>query len=328
MNLRRVLLALASVALSLALIALLVRAGKIDVRLTLHQLEEVNRLAFIKLILLNGLLVYLSTEKWRSIDAVLRHASDPIPSRTASFAVTSAGMTLGLVLPVQLGMTAARTFGTSVYGRALTRGTAGTLFEQSFDLLIVLLLTVASGATWLWRGGGLMWTFSAVGMTALALFAVGPLLRLAQWLASYHTRAVVRQKLMGAVLRGFFNLQNSGLLSATLSRRLVVLSAIRFAVVVLMAGQTAEAIRSPIPLWHLAAAIPFVVLACVIAITPGGLGVNELTYASALKVFGTPFSIGAEWALANRVLGEAACVLVTALAITLQTFKRLAAAGK
>jgi uncharacterized membrane protein YbhN (UPF0104 family) len=134
--------------------------------------------------------------------------------------------------------------------------------------------------------------------------------------------------IMGAVLRGFFNLQNSGLLSATLSRRLVVLSAIRFAVVVLMAGQTAEAIRSPIPLWHLAAAIPFVVLACVIAITPGGLGVNELTYASALKVFGTPFSIGAEWALANRVLGVAACVLVAALAITLQTFKRLAAAGK
>ena len=328
MSLRRVLLGLASVALGVVLIALLIRGGKIDLRLTLHQLEGVNRIVFIKLVLLNGLLVYLSTEKWRSIDAAVRHASDPVPSRAASFAVTSAGMTLGLVLPVQLGMTAARTFGTAVYGGALKRGTAGTLFEQSFDLLIVIFLTVASGATWVCGGGGVMWTLSAFAMTALALLAVGPSIRLVRWLTSYPTRTVVRQEWIGAVLRGFSNLQHSGALSATLSRRLVMLSAARFAVVVLMAGQTAEAIHSPISLWHLAAAIPFVVLACVIAVTPGGLGVNELTYASALNFFGIPFSVGAQWALANRVLGVAACLLVAALAITLLGVKRLAAPGK
>jgi uncharacterized membrane protein YbhN (UPF0104 family) len=37
-------------------------------------------------------------------------------------------------------------------------------------------------------------------------------------------------------------------------------------------------------------------------LTPGGLGVNELTSTAALSVFGTPLAIGAQWALANRVL--------------------------
>ncbi len=108
----------------------------------------------IGLVLLNILLIYLSTEKWRSVDAALRHTSDPVPSRIAAFGFTSTGMALGQVLPIQVGMTAARTFGTHFYGSPLKRGTAGTLLEQSFDLLNVLLLAVASAATWFLGGGG------------------------------------------------------------------------------------------------------------------------------------------------------------------------------
>ena len=66
-------------------------------------------------------------------------------------------------------------------------------------------------------------------------------------------------------------------------------------------GQTAEAIGAPVPLRYFAAAVPFVVIASVIALTPGGLGVNELTFATALKVSGTPLARGAQRALADRV---------------------------
>ena len=72
----------------------------------------------------------------------------------------------------------------------------------------------------------------------------------------------------------------------------MVLSTLRFSVVVLMSIQTAEAIGLHIPVWQMAAAIPFVVFASVIALTPGGLGVNELTSVSALRVFGTPLAVG------------------------------------
>jgi len=136
MSIRRVLLFLASVVLAAVLLVLLIRIGKVDVRFMLHQLERVTPINFIKLVLLNGLLVFLSTVKWRCVDAALRHPRDFVSSGIASFFVSSAGMALGLVLPVQFGMTIARTIGTHTYGRAVRRGAIGTLFEQGFDRVI------------------------------------------------------------------------------------------------------------------------------------------------------------------------------------------------
>jgi hypothetical protein len=237
-------------------------------------------------------------------------------------------MALGLVFPVQIGMTAARTLGTYFHGRALKRGTAGTMFEQSFDLFIVVLFTLASGATYFCRGGAVMWSAYAITLTVLALLAVGPSTRLIGRLASHSDKSGASQSYMGTLRQSLSGLQHSDILSVSLVRQLVILSVARFAVVVLMAGQTAEAIGARIPLWCLAAAIPFVVLACVIAITPGGLGVNELTYAAALKVFGTPFDIGAQWALSNRVLGVAACFLVAVSAATMVGVQRLTSVSK
>jgi len=312
MTVRRVFLSLASVALGAFLVALLIRVGKINLRLTVLQLETVSRVAFVKLVLLNGLLVYLSTAKWRTADAALRHSSDSVPSRITSFAITSAGMALGLVLPIQVGMAAARTLGTYVHGRPLKRGAAGTLFEQSFDLLIVFFLAVASGVTWFYSGGAVMWMACAAVMTVLALLAVGPLIALIRWAsASYSARVAAPRN---QILRAVWEFQHSSLLSAALARRLVMLSAARFGVVVLMAGQTAEAVHARIPLWHMAAAVPFVVIATIIAVTPGGIGVNELTSATALKFFGTPLAVAAQWSLANRFLVTASCFAVAACA--------------
>ena len=93
------------------------------------------------------------------------------------------------------------------------------------------------------------------------------------------------------ILRSLAGLQQSGVLNASLARQLMLLSAGRFTIQVLMAGQAAEAIGVNIPLWHLAAAMPFVIIACVIVVTPGGLGVNELSYATTLHMFGTPLNV-------------------------------------
>jgi uncharacterized protein (TIRG00374 family) len=327
MKLRRILLAIASVALAAVLIILIIQIGNIDLHSTWHEIERARHSALIGLVLLNILLIYLSTEKWRSVDAALRHTSDPVPSRTAAFGFTSAGMALGQVLPVQLGMTAARTFGTHFYGSALKRGAAGTIFEQSFDVIIVGFLAVASAATRVFGGHGMMWLVAAAGMIALEWLAVGPLIRIAQWIASWLAQALAHRNWLSANLQSFFDLLQSGVLSETLTRRLVILSAARFVVVVLMAGETAAAVGAPIPLWHLAAAVPFAYLACAIAATPGGIGVNELTLAGVLKMFGTPFSVAAPWVLANRVLGVASCFLVASFAAILMGVRKFAIAG-
>ncbi|HEV2248009.1 MAG TPA: lysylphosphatidylglycerol synthase transmembrane domain-containing protein [Terriglobia bacterium] len=326
MKLRRILLGVVSAAVSVALIILIIRIGNIDLHATWQDIARAKPSALVKLVLLNILLIWLSTEKWRSVDAALRHTSDPVPSWIDAFGFTSAGMALGQVLPVQLGMTAARTFGTHFYGSALKRGAAGTLFEQSFDVLIVGFLAVASAATWFLGGGGMMWLISAAAMIALELLAVGLLLRLAHWIASRLGRELANRNWLRGNLQSFFELVQSGVLSETLTRRLVILSAARFVVVVLMAEETAEAVAAPIPLWHLAAAVPFVYLAAAVAATPGGIGVNELTLAGALKMFGTRFSVAAPWVLVNRVLGVASCFFVALVAAILMGVKRLTSA--
>jgi hypothetical protein len=300
-----------SAALTVFLVFLLIKVGKIHLRVTLQQLRSVSWFSLTKLLLLNGLLVYLSTEKWRSIDAAWRRSSDGVPSPAAAFAHTSAGFALGVFLPVQLAMSTARTFGTHVHGGALKRGTAGTLLEQGFDILTVCFLAAASGITRFYRGGGMMWTLAATAAIVLALLAVGPSVRVIRWLATSFTAATAPPgNKVGAVLRSLSELQHSGLLNATLARRLVILSMLRFSVVVLMSIETAEAIGVHIPVWQMAASVPFVVMASVLALTPGGLGVNELTSVTALKMFGTPLAVGAQWAIANRVLIAASYFLV------------------
>ena len=172
---RRALIVFASVVLAILLIVVLVKISKIDLRVTQHQLQGVTWLSLAQLLLLNGLLVYISSEKWRSIDAAWRHSSDSVLSRMKSMALTALGLGLGLVLPVQIAMSTARTLGTYVHGRPMKRGAAGTLLEQSFDLLVVAFLSIASGATWLFGGGRALFSLGSCYGRA-CLLAVGPLM--------------------------------------------------------------------------------------------------------------------------------------------------------
>ncbi len=312
MTLRRSFLWAGSAALTVLLILVLIKISKLDFRVTLQQLRSVSWVAFTKLVLLTGLHVFLSSQKWRCVDASLRRSSDSAPSRTTSFALTSMGVALGQVLPVQVSMSIARTLGTYLHGRGLRRGTGGTLFEQSFDVLIVGLLVIASGVTRFYRGGGAMWLICAAAMTVSALLALGPAMEFLRRQAAAWSARTRGEK--NKLIRSLDGLEHSGLLNGALARQLTALSAARFIIQVLMAGEAAHAIGVSIPLWHLAAAMPFVIIACVIVVTPGGLGVNELSYATMLHLFGTPLNVGAQWALANRFLVASSCFVVALVA--------------
>ncbi|MGZ4788795.1 MAG: hypothetical protein ACXVZX_09770, partial [Terriglobales bacterium] len=117
--------------------------------------------------------------------------------------------------------------------------------------------------------------------------------------------------------------KESGLLDPILGQQLIWISLLRFGVLVLMAGQTTKAIHSYVPLWHFACAMPFVVIASSIG-TPGGLGLNELAYATTLNAMGAPLGFSARWAIANRVLTSAGAFAVAGFALVLLGSLRLA----
>lgn len=312
MSRRRGFLIALSFALSGLLIAVLIKVGKIDLGATLAHLRHVNGAAFAALVVLTALHVYLSSVKWRKIDSFLRSRSDSSPTVLASFAFTSVGVVCGQILPVQISMSAARTLGTYFYGSALKRGTAGSLFEQSFDVWIMGFLAVASGITWLAGGSAVTYLISAIVMTVVAILAVGPMIQAARW--------VVRSTAKGRwshnrIVRRVADLEHSGFLHAGLGRQLMVLSALRFAVQIWMLKEVTTAVGAHIPVWQLAAATPLAALAYALAITPGGLGVTELGYTFALNLFGTPVSVAAQWALEGRILVFVSCMLAAGIGL-------------
>ena len=324
MNVRRCFLWGLSAGLTVVLILLLIRVSKLDFRVTLLQLRGVSGFSFFTLVLLTAGHIYLSSLKWRCVDARLRSVADAAPSRYMSFALTSLGVALGQLLPVQLSMSLARTLGTYFYGKALRRGTGGTLFEQAFDVMIVGFVTIASGLTLFYRGGAVLWLISATIMASIAMLAVGPAVGLIRrQVAALNARPGSPSN---RLLRSIAGLQGSRLLDKNLGQQLMALSALRFIIQVLMAGQAAQAIGVHIPLWHFAAAMPFVIIACVLVVTPAGLGVNELSYAATLHLFGTPLHTGAQWALANRFLVASSCLAVAVCASAVLGISRVLAA--
>ena len=68
-------------------------------------------------------------------------------------------------------------------------------------------------------------------------------------------------------------------------------------------------------------------LATALAVTPGGLGVNEWTFAAALTGFGVDLETATQCALVNRVLVMAAALLLGAGGFVLASFAPKNAGG-
>lgn len=323
MKVRSVFLSLVSITAGIVLIVALVRVAKVDPRAILQQLEYAKPVRFIGLALLMAFNIFLSGQKWQLMDRVLRRESDAALSRSAYFAFTSVGVALGQVVPTQVSMAVARVLGTQFRGRALTRGTVATLFDQGTDFLVVCFVIPASLISRVSLRGPWVWYGLATAMAVTALVTVSSTVSLIERMAtrfSAHGKNPANRW-----RRGCLELIQSGLLQPSLFRNLFAISLLRFAVLVLMAGETSRAIGSTIPLWQLAASMPFVVLSNALAITPGGIGLNEFTFTTALRMFGTPLTAAAEWSLANRALTAASAFAIaacTAVVILLRSLIR------
>ena len=303
-----------SLVVGLGLIVLLLLASSVRWQEVLGRSLAVDRMAFVRLSLLFALNSFLSSEKWRMTDRVISHGEGNPLSRSTAFGLTTVGVALGQFLPIQVSMSIARTLGTLVYGRALRRGTVATLFEQAFDLLVTVLMMVASVCTRLFHGGGALWLAFALSSALLGVSSVGSLMKLANRLTA---RSTTNRTYLARWRRIVAELQYSGLFQANLARPLTVISVARFVVLVLMTGQVSSGIHIGIPLWRLAAAVPFGLLAAVVGITPGGLGVTEAAYATVLNLSGLPLALSTQWAIANRLLSSAAAFVVAGFGSTL-----------
>ena len=302
-----------SLIIGLGLILLLLRASSVRWQEVLSRSLAVDRTAFVLLSLLFALNSFLSSEKWRMTDRVIRHGEgNPVPGSTA-FGLTTVGLALGQLLPIQVSMSIARTLGTLFYGRALKRGTVATLFEQAFDLLVAVIMMVASVCTLLLHAGAAVWLAFALSGALLAVIAIGGLMQPLNRLA---TGVATIKMCPASWRRAIAELQQSGLFQANLARPLTLISLARYFVLVLMAREVSVGIHIDIPLWCLAAAVPFALLAAVVGVTPGGLGLTEAAYAAVFNLFGLRLAVATQWAIAGRLLFCAAAFVVAGFGST------------
>ena len=303
-------LASASSAGAVSLMLLAVRIGKLQPALMASQIRNAASASLAALVVLTAVHIFLSNEKWRMVDAVLRIPGDAVPSRGTSFGITAVGVALGQILPIQVGVIAGRTIGTRFFGRAFSRGTLGSMFEQGFDVLVMTLLAVGSCVTLVFHGGRATWLLASGVILAMALLATGPVFAFARRVGTSASTA----RLLGRTLsESMKKLCQAGLLDPGLARKLTALSIARFIIQTLMAADVCAAVDIHIPIWHLAASIPLVILACVVVLTPGGIGVGELSYAGVLHLFGTPINVAIQWAVTARILISASCFTTAAV---------------
>jgi len=321
-----IIMILVSLLAGAGLVYLLLVASSVRWQEVLGRSLAVDRMAFVRLSFLVALSSALSAEKWRMTDRVIsRGVADPLP-RTTAFGLTALGVALAQFLPIQVSMSVMRTLGTLFRGRALRRGTVATLFEQAFDFLVTVLMMGVAACTRLARGGGAMWLLFAFVGVLLVVSSVGRLMGIVSRLTM---RAAALRICPARARRALTELQQSGLFEANLARPLTLISVGRFVILVLMASQVSSGIHLAIPLWRLAATVPFGLLAAAAGITPGGLGIAEAANAAVLNWCGLPLTISTEWAIANRLVCSAAVFAVAGLAVilllTLKSLERLRA---
>jgi hypothetical protein len=289
---------LASVTLAVFLVGLLFAFTDLDLAAVGRLLATVRLETFVAVAILMAFNSFLAGEKWRLIAARIERGDGPSMPRLHYFAFTSIGVALGQVMPASLSLVASRSIGAHLYGgRALVRGTSATIFDYFFDILVAVGVGLSSVLVLIAGGGVVTWLLctSAIASGVVFLYGVGTRLT-ARLTRRWESRGAGSWRRLG------FGIAHSPLFAPEIGRMLLAISALRFAVLVLISEITARAIGLDVPMWQLAAALPFGMIANTLAITPGGLGLTEWAVSFALFALGGSFQLSAQWALTTRVL--------------------------
>jgi hypothetical protein len=191
-----------------------------------------------------------------------------------SFAVYCAGLFLGLFLPTGVGGDVYRVARVRTSGTGMARGTVTILLERAVGLVALLLLgtpfVLVAAGTRTWGPLFLAGAISGLGGLAMLWLPGG-----VEWAARLLDRVPGRK--LGDRLRRAFPPEAMERLRGVMPGT-VLLSLANHALILLVNGMLAQGLGVGIAWSKVAAAVPLVLLASQIPITPGGLGVREAGY--------------------------------------------------
>ena len=281
-----------------------------DLATTGRSLMRLHPVDFLEILLLMAVNSFLAGEKWRLVTARLGSPDGGTPPRQLCFALSAIGTALGQFLPAQISTALARSAGTRAFGGPVLRdGLGATMIEQLFDFFVAALLGCASLLVIVMAADSAAWALWSVAaiVAGLALCVVAGRLAAS---GSGRLASLAARIPPGRMRKLLSSVTEPRLIASEMTLRLFVLSLLRFVVLVLIGAVVANALSLDLPLWHLAAAFPFAVLAIALALTPGALGIGEFTFSWALVALGTPLQVAGQWVIATRILVVATAALL------------------
>jgi uncharacterized membrane protein YbhN (UPF0104 family) len=294
MTTRSLLIVTTSVVAAFVLVIALGDAAKLDPQAIIGSLATVRWDATCGLAGLIAVYVCLGGEKWRLVD---RYLGGGDIGHSYYAALSAVGQAVGQVLPVQLALPLTRAVGTwLITSKGGTRSAVGTIIELGFDLMIVVGLALASAVA-LATGLQLLWPPVAIVASVLTIcFAGSTIHRCAR---NLHRLTLPKHRMFTALQGAAARLVE---IDRTVLQKLVILSVVRFLVLWAMACMTSLATGLDVPPLQLAVALPLVVLATVLPLTPAAIGVNEGAFTMFLFAQGTPLVTAIQWSILNRIL--------------------------
>lgn len=247
-------------------------------------LAQTKWLAFIGILACSLLYVILGAIKWRVL------ADKPPPQPFFYMHYTAQAMLLGQFLPQPIATVVTRAAVMRWKQAApLKAGFLNAVYDLGFDFLVAAILAPVSLCQWIYGFGLGLWFTAGCAV----LLMTGGLLA---WLHKI-------------VPLPWFSSRGPGLL--------FLLSAARFALVIMRLELGVMAVSLAIPYGVVAYATPLATLPSLLPLTPASLGIAEWSWAYLLTLWHIPAEAGALYALSFRILVFVAQVLVSGFCLLL-----------
>ncbi|EEE35636.1 conserved hypothetical protein [Rhodobacteraceae bacterium KLH11] len=260
-----------------------------------HVLRGISWPVYVLIMAAQSLIVLIAAMKWRIVlSETLGNQTIPLGAATSA---TATGALFGQVISIQVSVPIVRAWVARRYGISAHAAAGTSLFEQSLELLTLGLAALA-GLTLVAFG-----TVAAIGIMLMLLVIGVPLMKPALRLMA----KVVRQAGKWIKAGSAFTVLSDGLnhaanQSPAVLHKLMGLSLIRY---VLIAALNVGVVwmllpkLDPLPLF---VSFPLILLVISLPFLPAGLGIAEVTWASALFVQGIDAATAAETAVSLRIV--------------------------
>lgn len=315
------LIALASLVAGLVLVALLGTVTGVRLREAVQPLTNLRPEIFCLVCASTLGHLWVTSTKWKLVTTT---AQSDAPVGFPFMAYTSLGDVIALFLPPSLAVVTTRTLGMRIHAaQPAHRVAALTVYEQLFELAIPASFLPAS----VLRLTGVLGDELALGVALLGLTVSTAVLTLLPGKAVLVGLAL-RHRLRsapssgGSVAPADQVRSIARLLRPGFAARLMALSLLRYANLLLRFWMGTAAIGLTLPLATVAFSMPASMLALVLSATPGGLGVVEWGWVGCFTVLGVDAATAMSAAVGTRMTTYLSVLVVAALLLPLAVVVR------